>query len=65
MPRYQHEADGLVAAHSQAADPLLTLVVQLNAAEFQEWRNGIIKELEKLENLMRASRELKITDNND
>jgi hypothetical protein len=65
MPRYQHEADGLAVAHSQATDPLLTLVVQLNAVEFQEWRNGIIKELDELEALMRASRELKITGNGD
>lgn len=65
MPRYQYEADGPVVAHSQAADPLLTLVVQLNAVEFQEWRNGIIKELDELETLMRASRDLKITGNGD
>jgi hypothetical protein len=64
MPSYQHEA-GPAVAHSQAADPLLTLVVQLNAVEFQEWRNGIIKELDELETLMRASRELKITGNGD
>ena len=65
MTRCQHEADGLVVAHSQAADPLLTLVVQFNAAELQEWRNGIIKELDELETLMRASRELKVTGNGD
>jgi hypothetical protein len=65
MLRYQNEAAGPAVAHSRAAGPFVTFVVQINAPEFQEWRNGIIKELERLENLMRASRELKITDNGE
>ncbi len=65
MLRYLDEAADPAVAHPRCADPLLTFVVQVNAPEFQEWRNGIRKQLAGLEEIMRASREVATTDNDD
>jgi len=42
--------------------PMITVVFQCNAEEFREWRDGILKNLDEIEDLLRASRKMKIAD---
>jgi hypothetical protein len=37
-------------------------VFQCTAQEYREWRDGILQELEKIEDLLRASRQMEIAD---
>jgi hypothetical protein len=65
MLRYQYEAADPALIDSQAVDPLLRLVVYINAPEFEEWRDGMLKQLDEIEAIMRAGRELDAADNGD
>jgi len=40
--------------------PMITVVFQCNAEEFREWRDGILKNLDEIEDLLRASRAIEI-----
>jgi hypothetical protein len=47
--------------HSESDSPVL-FVFQCSALEYREWRDGILQELDRIEDLLRASRQMKITD---
>jgi hypothetical protein len=47
--------------NSESDSPVMW-VFQCTAREYREWRDGILQELDKIEDLLRASRQMKITD---